>query len=65
MPIRNKRKPLSISELRGPEANFAAYCEAELERWRKSGKPFNEAFFKEAIELAQNKLRARMQRGGE
>ncbi|HEC15781.1 MAG TPA: nodulation protein E [Sedimenticola sp.] len=61
----NKSKPLSASRLRGPEANFSAYCKAELERWRTSGKSFNEALFLEAMELAQRKLRVRMRRGSE
>ena len=56
-------KPLSASELKGPEQHFNAYCEAELERRRNSGDSFNEALFQEAAELVQRKLRARQERG--
>ena len=65
MPKENKNKLLSASELRGPEVNFAIYCEAELKRWRNSGKSFNETLFLEAIELAKRKLRVKMHRSVE
>lgn len=56
-------KPLSASELKGPEQHFNAYCEAELERRRNSGETLDEALFQEAVELVQRKLRARKERG--
>lgn len=56
-------KPLSASELKGPEQHFNAYCEAELERRRNSGEPLDEALFQEAAELVKRKLRARKERG--
>ncbi len=58
MPSDSDIKPLSASQVRGPEQHFAAYCEAELECRRNSGKPFDEEAFKAAAELVLRKLRA-------
>ncbi len=62
MPQKNKSKPLSSSDIRGPEAHFNAYCEDERDRQNNSGEPFDEALFDEAVKLAKRKLRVRMKR---
>ena len=50
-------KPLSNSRLRGPVEEFSAYCEGEFERRRNSGETFDEEGYREAMQLALNKLR--------
>ncbi len=50
-------KPLSTSRLRGPVEEFSAYCEGEFERHRNSGEPFDEAGYREAMQMALHKLR--------
>jgi len=55
-------KPLSSTDIRGPEAHFAAYCEAELGQRLNSGEAFDESLFQEAVKLAKRKLRVRMTR---
>jgi len=40
-----------------PSEEFADYCAAEFERRRNSGEPFDEAAYREAMELAVKKLR--------
>jgi len=62
MSQKNKSKPLSSSDIRGPEAHFNAYCEDEHERRSNSGEAFDEALFDEAVKLAKRKLRVRMKR---
>jgi len=62
MAQKNKSKPLSSSDIRGPEAHFSAYCEDEFECRSNSGETFDEALFEEAVKLAKRKLRVRMKR---
>jgi len=63
MPKQSDNKPLNTSDIRGPEAHFAAYCETESERLHNSGEVFDAPLFQEAVKLAKRKLRARMTRG--
>ncbi len=62
MSKKDKSKPLSSSDIRGPEAHFNAYCEDECERRSNSGEAFDEALFAEAVKLAKRKLQVRMRR---
>ncbi len=62
MSQKNRSKPLSSSDIRGPEAHFNAYCEDERECRSNSGEAFDEALFDEAVKLAKRKLRVRMKR---
>ncbi len=62
MSQKNRSKPLSSSDIRGPEAHFDAYCEDERECRSNSGEAFDEALFDEAVKLAKRKLRVRMKR---
>ena len=62
MSQKNKSKPLSSSDIRGPEAHFNAYCEDGCERRSNSGEAFDEALFEEAVKLAKRKLKVRMRR---
>ncbi len=50
-------KPLSNSRLRGPVEEFSAYCEGEFERRGNSGEAFDEKGYREAMEMALQKLR--------
>ena len=58
----SEARPLSTSELRGPEQHFNAYCEAERERRLNSDEPFDEAAFEQAAALVQRKLQLRKER---
>jgi len=40
-----------------PSEEFVAYCEAEFERRVNSGQPFDEAAYREAMEMALATLR--------
>lgn len=40
-----------------PSEEFSAYCEGEFERRRNAGTEFDEAAYREAMELALTKLR--------
>jgi hypothetical protein len=62
MPKAGKEKPLGSSILQGPVQEFSAYCEAEFERRRNGDEPFDEAGYREAMELALGKLRALTER---
>ena len=50
-------RPLSSSQLQGPAEDFASYCEAAFERRRNSEGPFDEAVYREAMELTLERLR--------
>ncbi len=52
-----KTKPLSNSRLLGPVEEFSAYCEGEFERRRNSGEAFDEEGYREAMQMALQKLR--------
>jgi hypothetical protein len=54
----SEQKPLDISVLQGPLQEFTAYCEAEFERRRNGDEPFDEAGYRDAMELVLAKLRA-------
>lgn len=56
-------KPLGGSELRGSTEDFTAYCEAEFERRRNSGEAFDEAAYREAMELTLARLRTLSEEG--
>ena len=56
-------KPLSTSELQGPTKDFARYCEQEFERRRNSGEPFDEAAYREAMEMTLLRLQAMEEEG--
>ena len=58
MPDELQITPLGGSELRGSAEEFAAYCEAEFERRRNSGEPFDEPAYREAMALTLRRLRA-------
>lgn len=49
-------KPLSRSELQGPARDFADFCEAEFEQRINSDAPFDEASYREAMEIVLRKL---------
>lgn len=46
-----------------PSAEFAAWCEAEFERRRNSGGEFDEAHYRQAMQLVLDKLH-RLEEGG-
>ena len=56
-------KPLNTSELMGPSQDFKAYCEAEFERRRNSGEPFDEKRYREAMEMTMRKLQVLEEEG--
>lgn len=58
MPKGGEQKPLGSSVLQGPVQEFTAYCEAEFERRGNGDEPFDEAGYREAMELVVAKLRA-------
>jgi len=58
-----KIKPLSTSGLLGPARDFSEYCEAEFERRRNSGNAFNEAAYREAMEMTLRRLQALEEEG--
>ena len=45
-----------VRQQSSPSADFAAYCEAEFERRLNSGKEFDEAGYREAMEMVLKKL---------
>ncbi|PLY15173.1 MAG: hypothetical protein C0631_08625 [Sedimenticola sp.] len=51
-------KPLSTSELLGPQQDFSDYCEAEFERRRNSEEPFKEDDYRQAMEMTLRKLKS-------
>ncbi len=48
--------PLSGGEPQGSSRDFAAYCEAEFERRRNSETEFDEAAYREAMEMTLRRL---------
>jgi hypothetical protein len=58
MPKPDEEKPLGSSILQGPAQEFSVYCEAEFERRRIGDEPFDEAAYKDAMELVLSKLQA-------
>ncbi|MES9870262.1 MAG: nodulation protein E [Sedimenticola sp.] len=63
MTAEHEVKPLSTSELQGPSKDFTDYCEAEFERRRNSGEPFDEAEYREAMEMTLRRLQALEEEG--
>lgn len=57
MTAESGNKPLQGSELEGPSGDFASYCEAEFERRRNADEPFDEAAYREAMEMTLRRLR--------
>lgn len=57
------KSPLDTPELESPSEKFSAYCEAEFERRRNSGEAFDEADYREAMEMVLVKLRALEEEG--
>ncbi len=51
-------RPLSSADRGGPLQDFLAFCEAELERRRDTGEQFDEAAYKEAMDLVVRKFQA-------
>jgi hypothetical protein len=49
-------KPLGRSELQGPARDFSDFCEREFERRRSSDSPFDEALYREAMNLVIRKI---------
>jgi hypothetical protein len=47
----------------GPSEAFIAYCNAEFDRRRNSDEPFDEAAYREAMELTLHKIRALEEEG--
>lgn len=50
------KRPLQGSSLTGPIGDFSSYCEAEFERRRNSGEAFDEAAYREAMEMTLRRL---------
>ncbi len=57
-------KPLSSADRGGPLQDFLAFCEAEFERRRDTGEEFDEASYKEAMDLVVRKFQALEQEMG-
>ena len=55
--------PSDSSAESGPSEAFIAYCNAEFDRRRNSGEPFDEAAYREAMALTLNKIRALEEEG--
>ncbi|MEE9356818.1 nodulation protein E [Candidatus Vondammii sp. HM_W22] len=51
-------KLLSTSEFYGPSEDLSTYCEAEFELRRNSEEVFDEASYREAMEMTLFKLKA-------
>jgi len=56
MMAENGNKPLQGSALTGPISDFSSYCEAEFERRKNSGDAFDEAAYREAMEMTLRRL---------
>ncbi len=54
----NKDKPLNSADRAGALQDFLAFCEAEFERRRDTGEEFDEASYKEAMDLVVRKFQA-------
>lgn len=49
-------RPTVESPSSSPSAEFSAWCEAEFERRRNSGGEFDEAHYRQAMQLVLDKL---------
>lgn len=49
---------VAAAEVPPSALEFFAYCEAERDRLRNTGEPFDEAFFNAAVDLALRKFHA-------
>ncbi len=56
MSLDNDYPPLPSEKQAPPSEEFAAYCEAEFERRQNSGDEFDEASYRDAMEMAMKKL---------
>jgi len=54
----NESAPLKQAELYGPAKDFSEYCEAEFQRRRNSDDSFDEASYREAMNMVMRKLQA-------
>lgn len=63
MPQEQESKLLKTDQFQGPSADFAVFCEAEFERRRNSAEPFDEAGYREAMEMTLRRLRTMEQEG--
>ena len=63
MEEKSESKPLIKKEKLSPSQNFSHYCNMEFERNRDADEIFEEAAFKEAIELTLRKLQI-LEKGG-
>lgn len=57
MPLDTELAPHPAQRQTAISEEFAAYCTAELERRRNSGEEFDETIYREAMEMALNRLR--------
>jgi len=56
MSLDNDYPPLPSEKQPPPSEDFAAYCKAEFERRLNSGSEFDEAAYREAMDMAMKKL---------
>jgi len=54
---------LSGTSLQGPVKDFETFCEAEIERRKNSGQPFDPSLFEDAVDLVIRRLKALEERG--
>ena len=52
-----------VRQQSSPSEDFTAYCEAEFERRLNSGKDFDEAGYREAMDMVLKKLRLMEEEG--
>ena len=58
MPSLSETESVQISNLTGSAAEFAAFCEPELERRRASEPDYDDELYNEAVKLVLRKLGA-------
>jgi len=63
MSVDQDTKPLSNSQLQGPSEDFASCCESMFERRRNAGEAFDEAAYREAMELSLHRLQQMEEEG--
>ncbi len=63
MSLENEIRPLPTARQQSVSDAFAAYCEAVFERRRNSEEDFDEAAYREAMELALARLRSLEEEG--
>ncbi|MES9856249.1 MAG: nodulation protein E [Sedimenticola sp.] len=63
MAVESVENPLETQESLGASEDFNVYCEAEFERRKNSAGTFDEASYREAMEMVLVKLRALEEEG--